>query len=910
VTFDSTRYYEEVIRPLRGRHGPVEVDLIRRYAIEPGLTGEELRDRIGRVRRYWNQFAGFDHDFTAQVCQRFAVADEELRRQHGDGMYEPRWWAEQARQRAVDSLDAFRQLAEELRTVPLGRISPDQLQAMGEAWPVLTPEQLLDAARTAGCQVVDPMPLPTSSGLAPVDHRQLTSLLDKLNLPTVIALLLPDLDRRPFRLLYGFEVPGAPALRLDRSTVEREMARAESAADAPVVRIRKDALRLLRGTGAPTDLAGLALFQIVEGLRAKRASRVPENTMVQSVVGLGLDPAEAALLVFSLREERGPAASPLAARIRTLVGSGELRAAREALADLPAADPDRAELGTLIDQQVASTSDLVRQARAVAADGSVRSAEALLTDAAQLSRDDPEIADLLAQLPLGPPADLVLSMVGDEVSLTWSPPDSSADHITYVVVRGEGTGGPSAVDGDTLGRTAATSWVDSTPPAARELRYDVSARRAENAPWSPAASATVFLLPPVSDVRIIHRGETIAASWERHPSAEKVAVRRCVGHWPADPGDGAPLADSTATSFVDRELSDEPVYYSFVVEYAGSDGRRLRSKMTVYAAPPPMPVSHVKELTAVVTPGVDEQTMRVRLRWPTMLNADVMIRWAGQAPSWTVGATLPLADVERYGQPLTGVRSDVDDVSIVDAELPVGQYVCVPVAVGGQYGLVGAPVAVGPSSPVGPIEYLRLGHEVRVSWPWPAGVNLADVEWITPGYPPVNHRVTRRAYATGVSFPIGIGGATVSVRAVAVGPLGETPAEPVTLQIPGRPIDVYYRFLRPAAFSVVRWVPGQRAAAARQAAQEWHVELQAEADCTGVGVTVVAGLGPNHLQRQREGVVVAEHAGIDLLAGQPVQFPFTLDSGVSAQWLQCFPHDPATVAMIDPPVENMRLRRR
>src|SRR5688572_25189961 len=96
MAFDPNRYEQEVIRPLRGRHGRLpDDDLVRRYAIEPGMSPEELRQHLRRIRTYWNQKAS-GPDNRAQVCRLLLTADEALQRSAGDKLNDPIWWQAQA----------------------------------------------------------------------------------------------------------------------------------------------------------------------------------------------------------------------------------------------------------------------------------------------------------------------------------------------------------------------------------------------------------------------------------------------------------------------------------------------------------------------------------------------------------------------------------------------------------------------------------------------------------------------------------------------------------------------------------------------------------------------------------------------------------------------------------------------
>lgn len=95
--FDAGRYDREFLRPLRGTHGQLPPsDLLARYAVEPGMDGEELVQHLATVRAWWQVRAG-GPDFRAEVCRLLIRADADLAATVGAAMNDPAWWQEQAR---------------------------------------------------------------------------------------------------------------------------------------------------------------------------------------------------------------------------------------------------------------------------------------------------------------------------------------------------------------------------------------------------------------------------------------------------------------------------------------------------------------------------------------------------------------------------------------------------------------------------------------------------------------------------------------------------------------------------------------------------------------------------------------------------------------------------------------------
>lgn len=92
MAFDPRAYLREVVNPLRDHVGDLPGDLARHYAVEPGMTGAEIADRLATVRSYWRRQQG-GSGAAARVCARMITRDGLLIRQHGDAMNDPDWWA-------------------------------------------------------------------------------------------------------------------------------------------------------------------------------------------------------------------------------------------------------------------------------------------------------------------------------------------------------------------------------------------------------------------------------------------------------------------------------------------------------------------------------------------------------------------------------------------------------------------------------------------------------------------------------------------------------------------------------------------------------------------------------------------------------------------------------------------------
>jgi hypothetical protein len=95
--FDTFRYEQEVLRPLRRRQGPIgdaagAGELAHRYGVEPGMDAPAIAARLGEVRAYWRRRAAVP-DSIGEVCADLLQADADLRAGAGAAMFDAAWWS-------------------------------------------------------------------------------------------------------------------------------------------------------------------------------------------------------------------------------------------------------------------------------------------------------------------------------------------------------------------------------------------------------------------------------------------------------------------------------------------------------------------------------------------------------------------------------------------------------------------------------------------------------------------------------------------------------------------------------------------------------------------------------------------------------------------------------------------------
>ncbi|MGW1489424.1 hypothetical protein, partial [Micromonospora parva] len=541
MAFDQRAYLREVIGPLRDRPGNLSpTDLARHYAVTAEMSAAELREQLTAVRRLWNQRSS-GVDSGARVCAQLFSRDEQLRAAHGAAMFEPSWWRERIEEHGRGARAESERFARDLAQSygALGRITQSQLKEIAGHWPGLDAEQIDQAVRRAGLAVVDPVELPTESGMARTAYRSLLRLQDLLGAPTVVQVLHPD--GAPFRLL------GAEAVPLDAATVRARTEEANRLADAAAVRNRKEALGLLERAAADgVDLRLVALFQVVERLRSGRARGLADGMLVRVATDAGLELSDARSVVANLPLDTKQDASP-ADRIRDLVADGQLLAARQAVAVLHVDDPHRDELRGQVDTLLSEVESLRRTADEAARSEREDEAARLLRSALRIAADDEDLVDRLAALAPPPPRALAARATETGVRLTWTAPPGQVTEVRYRVVRSDRPP-VSATDGETVSEGPLAETTDPAAPPARSLHYGVFASLGGD--WSRPAAVVTRIVPPVTAVRVSVRPGELSCGWRTHPAAETVRVRRTLGRPPASAAAGGPGAASRAGVWV------------------------------------------------------------------------------------------------------------------------------------------------------------------------------------------------------------------------------------------------------------------------------------------------------------------------------------------------------------------------
>jgi hypothetical protein len=225
--------------------------------------------------------------------------------------------------------------------------------------------------------------------------------------------------------------------------------------------------------------------------------------------------------------------------------------------------------------------------------------------------------------------------------------------------------------------------------------------------------------------------------------------------------------------------------------------------------------------------------------------------------------------------------------------------VYVPFAIGSTGAVMGGPVELGQAEPVRQLHAQRTGGTALLTWVWPPGIRLAEVEWAGPDRTRQVRRVSHTQYVDGEGcvLSVGPGGGTATVRAVTVGPTGESCSAPATVTVRGRAIGLSYVLRRPT------W-QGRLVRASRRRV----IEVTADQDCTGIELAVVVSPGMVMPLSADHGTVVDRFDGLRFARGTPVPLEVELPAGLRRPyWIRCFAIRPDTVTMVDPPVADLKV---
>ncbi len=319
-------------------------------------------------------------------------------------------------------------------------------------------------------------------------------------------------------------------------------------------------------------------------------------------------------------------------------------------ADVPGPDGEdaAARLADLADRKAALQSEITA-ARAL----SGRQLEAALSRILATAADSGEAADLLAGLPLAPPAALRARVSADAVALAWDRA-SFAGPVTYKISRltSDPDGGPAQVR--SLGSTSSTEFEDAGVPGGAIVAHEVRAvygRRTSE----PATTPPVLMARDITGLTARSDTSGVTLTWSLPVSAGQVVIEREAGQ---EAGVNLPprRARAEGQSWRDNDMIPGVAFrYRVFAEYRDAGGALVRTpgaEVTASVVPRPQPV---REIWAGTAGG------RTTIGWVRPPGGEVRIFAAG-APLAEPGSEVDLAELASRGRYVgTGQRRVGDE---------------------------------------------------------------------------------------------------------------------------------------------------------------------------------------------------------------------------------------------------------
>lgn len=434
-------------------------------------------------------------------------------------------------------------------------------------------------------------------------------------------------------------------------------------------------------------------------------ARADVRDRVQAV-GLGDDLPGLAFALLCRARPVGPVEARWRDELTQLVAARELRAAHDLLSAQTVLPPDLVDvLAGLVADVAAVDTELAAAASLEAADP--EAAAARYVDVLRRWRE-PDAEAGLRRCPPPAPASATARAEGHHVVVGWEQAAVRAGEPTYRVVRV--AAGRARVD---LAETPGLSVVDPDPPAGTAVSYEVSTVRAGTGSGRPATTVPLVVLHPVGELVAEAGDGEVRLRWRLPAGAVAVRLRRS--------GDGEPVELAAGTTTAHDPSARSGAHYTYAVQacYANGDERSYAAPVVVDAHPQAPP-------EAVTDLSVEEDFAdgSAIVRWSPPAAGTVVLRLLHRPPP--DAGTILRADAEP-GDDLRVVGRDGGGVRVA---LPVDgrRRWVVPLTVAGELAVVGCAVEHDRRlPPVTGLRAVRQGHQVRLSWEWPAGVGEARV---------------------------------------------------------------------------------------------------------------------------------------------------------------------------------------
>lgn len=408
------------------------------------------------------------------------------------------------------------------------------------------------------------------------------------------------------------------------------------------------------------------------------------------------------------------------------------------------AQQERAEHQRSIETEMNQAQECIRKAQSRTISQEERFE--LCRQALRICTDYKEARDLLSTMPPAPPRNLQARGGGGLVSLKWEP--SPTKGVQYKIVRRSHTQPVSVKDGVLLETVAGYIYDDTTPESGLPLYYAVFTE-CEGVISTQGAilQAPVLLTLDISNEAVEVNDKHIGITWQTPPNTQGVVVVRKARVAPRSIDDGERLSLSSFTQLVDRDVQNgQTYYYRIYCQFKDQYGQSVLSAGKTIQATPETPPTAITQMEIVSTKTPQGYT--VQLSWVVPAKGKVAILKSKERLPLSLGKTIPVSELKRYGDVLEGLSNTLTDIW---RQPGMGYYT--PVVIFNTMAYIGSPQRYACIDDVSNMRYENVGTALRLQWTWPERCQEVVVSYSYQGWPQLNNaadettrRVTRAEY--------------------------------------------------------------------------------------------------------------------------------------------------------------------
>lgn|GEM_PF-3728964 len=913
MTFNSGEYRKRVVtmyahtkQPLLhaalrdlsdGKKVPSNLDLLELYEIDPRWSDAQIAEQVANVANDLNKIAASSLGFKA-IGHNLVNLHKKLAHAN-PGLATSAFWTAQSKKRdeaRQDSLSDFgKAAAAELG--PLGAITAQHLRELARRSRV--PEKIGEAdlakyITASGGIVVPAVPEVTAPAQALKEIGYGVATTASRSVLSAIFLKHVHKDKKPeperFSLLDGFHVPvpGSPPLSL--KTVAESLTYSKEMRDSNLSSELGKVLSTIQGA-APSDDA---LHQLVICAFIDVAKQITSEFPLQLqalrafMERTGIEEMDAKRILLHVLG--GKAQTPGGYReVEAKIAKGALKHARRAYDAMRAAtkgssSPEEARTLAALQEAEQRVERLRATARDAVESGDIETAQKALRNALTICTDDAELEETARRLPPAAPIRLVAAATeeGQFVRLSWEPGFSDTGDVQYQIVRKIGAAPANNRDGSEVGKAISESaFVDAQPSVAAVLHYGVSATRGDG--YSPVATASIRLLPPVRDVRVSSDPASVGLRWTTPVGARAVELCQV-----APDGRRTLIPVGTQSGATSGGLTMGATYtYLLTAVYTGQDGAELRSE-AVRVIGVPRGVADVVASLSLANCTSNSSAPEIEASWQGIPGYQVEVWHFAQRPAWALSTRVPMANVRSLGTQLAGRETSGGASQGVRGSAGSGLRYYVAITRDGDEALIGQVQPFGICPPVTDVVAERFNEEVQLRWNWPGNEFDVLVRWT--GAAGSGEKVVMRSdyLKEGCRIRTGTGGAVFTLSTIAGQADGEWASPQTRVEIVPASAAVHYEiqvhrsFFRSPKSATLRF---------------------SGAAIGNLEVVVVGAFSRIMPHDESQGTVLVR-ASVNPAANPT--FDVALPSGSGPLWIRAFSSTPG-LRLVDPPSFQMRV---